>query len=93
MGRVDGFKIAFQGAGGDSELSQHKTSKPAVPPRQTKPTAGTGETVSHHVNMRVDALHGESALRADVKRVKKVTKLQRPTLRPELRYRRGWNLR
>jgi hypothetical protein len=52
---VNGFEIAFESAGRNSELAQHETGEPAVPAFQTKPAAGTGGAISNHMHMRVDA--------------------------------------
>ena len=56
---VDGFEIAFERTGGNSELAQHETGEPAVPAFQPQPAAGTSDAIPHHVDMRVDSLGAE----------------------------------
>ena len=60
MLRVNGFEIALERAGRNSELAQHETGEPAVPARQAQPAARTGHAVADHVDMHVDALRAES---------------------------------
>ena len=56
---VDGFEIAFERTGRNSELAQHETGEPAMPSFQPQPAAGTSDAIPHHMHMRVDSSDAE----------------------------------